>query len=58
MKNIDKLKQMNSDELAQKLVFDDEGFERSPCPVCANHGECDDKCYHGVKKWLESEAQE
>ena len=55
MKNIDKLKQMNSDQLAQKLVFDDEGTERASCSVCAYSDDCNDNCYSGVKEWLESE---
>lgn len=54
MKNIDKLKTLNADELAQKLVFDVEGFERGVCPICARKDDCcDDRCYQGIKEWLE-----
>jgi len=57
MKNIEKLKQMNADELAQRITFDKEGEMRSPCGICAKHNDCDDNCYHGVRDWLEMEEE-
>lgn len=56
MNNFEKIKNMTTDQFAQLLVFDEEGIERCPCTVCASYGDCDDKCYAGVKKYLESEA--
>lgn len=51
MKNIDKIRQMNSDELAE--------FMLNPCELCneccIQHGiECKD----GIKQWLEQEVEE
>ena len=57
MNNFEKIKTMTTDQFAQLLVFDEEGFERSSCTVCASSGNCDDKYYQGVKKYLESEVK-
>ena len=56
MKNIDRLKQMNADQLAQVLVFDKEDTERPSCTVCAYSNNCNDDCFEGVKKWLGQKA--
>jgi len=57
LKNIDKLRRLSSHDLAQKLVFDSEGEQRSPCGVCAAWSDCHDNCYKGVLDWLESEVK-
>lgn len=48
------LKAMPLDAAAQAIVFDDEGNERSVCGVCQRYveGNCDDRCYLGVKEYL------
>ena len=55
MKNIDKIKQMNAEELAYILG----------CEQCIFHGKRDcadyhaiDLCHEGIEHWLESEVEE
>lgn len=57
MKNIDKLKELSSTDLAYLLCIDNVGDCRGCCAVCQRHkqGNCDDSCIKGVEEWLESE---
>jgi hypothetical protein len=57
MKNIDRLKQMDSQELANTIVIDSEGHFRSPCGICKAYPNCDDNCIKGVFDYLESESE-
>ncbi len=53
MKNIDKLRELSADELAELL-------ELGSCVFCSLKFfscTCDD-CVSGIKKWLESEVEE
>ena len=54
--NYEKIKNMGIEEMAQALVFDDEGEMRANCGLCAFSNNCNDNCYGGVKLYLESEA--
>ena len=56
MNNFERIKQMTPLELAQVLVFDEEGLERASCSVCANTNNCNDNCYEGVLHWLTKEV--
>ena len=56
MNNFERIKQMTPLELAQVLVFDEEGNERASCSVCANTNNCNDNCYEGVLHWLTKEV--
>ena len=56
MKNIDKLRLMDEQELAKKLCFDDEGNKIGVCNCCIYQDDCCDLCYIGVMEWLKSEA--
>lgn len=51
MKNIDKIKQMNINELANIL------FECSSCTFCSGC-EKNRNCEDGIKQWLEQESEE
>lgn len=60
MKNIDKLKELNSSDLAYLLCIDNEGDCRGCCPICKRFEQdnCDDRCVSGVAEWLESESED
>lgn len=51
MKNIDKIRQMSSEELANIL------FEYGSCAFCAGCRETR-SCELGIKQWLEQETEE
>lgn len=55
MKNIDKIRQMTADELAEL-------FDIQPrCKLCAskyNILNCDFNCKNNIKQWLEQEVEE
>lgn len=55
MKNIDKIRQMTSEELAEWLYRKFNDIDYPPCGICA--GECF-KCKDGVKQWLKQEVEE
>lgn len=55
MKNIDKIRQMNSDELAELLS----NLDCSYCPVKDECNKYDnDTCYSTIIQWLEQEVEE
>ena len=56
MKNIDKLKQMTANQITDLLCVDEEGQISGSCNICYSSRNCNDDCYTGVLKWLETEA--
>ena len=56
MKNIDKIKKMNSEELAKEISKESD----DPCSHCIYYNQpCRGMtCNEGIKKWLESEAED
>lgn len=57
MKNLEKLKQLNSNDFAFAVCIDNVGDCRGCCPICKRFYEnnCDDRCVLGVVDYLESE---
>lgn len=58
MKNIDRIKAMNSEELASLIVCNYYGADCQSCfytEVCDGE-ECN--CAKGIERWLESEAEQ
>ena len=52
MRNIDKVKEMNSQELAHLI-------DSNRCKICVfsnPSGNCEGKCEDGIKQWLDQEA--
>lgn len=56
MKNIDKIRQMTADELAELLY----GVDYTCCDECLAHDYCSDNetCADSIKQWLEQESVE
>lgn len=53
MTNYEKIKSMSAEEMAEFMYK----FQSDICAYCGSC-ESDFKCWHGFKKWLESEAVE
>lgn len=58
MNNFEKLKTMDVADFTKKLCFDNDGdMMLFGCAFCVYTGECNDDCYNGILKWLESEEK-
>ncbi len=59
MNNYEKIKQLSPTDFAYFVCIDNEGNDRSCCPLCKRfyQDNCDDRCVNGVSEWLQEESE-